>query len=378
MTFHNLLMVGNFPSGTGYAWKMIGSCFRALGQDFVKNGHGAIVCFPEVNSMPDYLKNSGIDVLEFDFYRSSPLSLIRFLKKNNVDLVYLIDYPTFSLKFALLKIFGVKKIVVHDHGSGGIIDQGHLKRKIKTTLNKINLITADKVFVISKFVKSRVIKSSCFPESKIITILNGVNLSDYEIDKKIDVHLNYKIENNKKIIFCAARANFYKGIHVFIEAARILRYERKRKDLFFLYCGDGPDLLKFQNMVSEYHLDECFFCTGNVVDINKILLGVDCCVVPSSWEEGFGMIVIEAMAACVPVIATKVGGIVEIIEDYFDGIYVEPENYIDIADAVERLIDDSDLHKRIRQNGMNKVRTVFDRNIQHQKIIKNFRDLCGT
>ena len=96
------------------------------------------------------------------------------------------------------------------------------------------------------------------------------------------------------------------------------------KDLFFLYCGDGPDISKFKKIVAEYDLSRFFCFAGNSNQVNEILKSVHVCVVPSVWQEGFGLMVIESMAAGVPVIATRVGGMAEIIDDGFDGLLAIP------------------------------------------------------
>lgn len=84
--YNNLLMVGNFPSSTGYAWNMIGSCFNELGSDFIENGNRSIVCYPKVDVIPEYLKDDRIELVEFDFDKASFIDLIRFLRKNKIKI----------------------------------------------------------------------------------------------------------------------------------------------------------------------------------------------------------------------------------------------------------------------------------------------------
>lgn len=372
---NNLLMVGNFSSSTGYAWNMIGSCFNELGSDFIENGNRSIVCYPKVDVIPKYLKDNRIEVVEFDFEKSSFFDLIRFLRKNKIKIVYLIDKKAVSLRYAFLRMSGVKNIIVHDHTSGHRTQPKGIKRIAKALANRLNIISADRVLVISEYVKRRQIEVSCVPSEKVITVLNGVDRTDYAPENKLDLNSIYNIPLNKKIIFCGGRANRYKGIHHFIQAADILINHRKRKDLFFLYCGDGPDLDEFRAQVKALRLENDFLCAGQVKNINHILPCVDVCVVPSVWQEGFGLAVIEAMAAGKPVIASRVGGMAETIEDGVGGFYVEPGDYTGISDFIERLVDDRELYERMRIAAYEKVITDYDIRKQQRMIVQIFHDL---
>lgn len=216
---------------------------------------------------------------------------------------------------------------------------------------------------------------SCVPFNKIITVLNGVDNNDYKPENKLDLNSIYNIPLNKKIVFCGGRANYYKGIHHFIQAADLLVNNRKRKDLFFLYCGDGPDLEKFKLQVKDLKLEKDFLCAGQVYNINRILPSVDICIVPSIWQEGFGLAVIEAMAAGKPVIASRVGGMAEIIDNGIDGFYVEPGDYAGIADLIERLVDDRGLYEKTSMAAYEKVITKYDIKEQQRAIIQIFHDL---
>lgn len=374
---NNLLMVGNFPSGTGYAWKMIGSCFTSLGRYFLQNGHNATVCFPQLDIIPDYYKSSGIEIIEFDFEHASALNLLNFIRNNKVNIVYFIDKPSYSIRYAILRLGGVRYIVIHDHTSGGRSQPKGFKRLIKIICNRIKFFSADKILAISNFVRERQVFCSCVPTHKLVTIFNGIDLSDNPVIDKYNVHELYRIPCDKKIIFCSGRANLYKGIHLFIRAAEILINHRKRDDLFFLYCGDGPDFIKLKSMIQKYSLERAFLCTGYVDYIDRILPSVDVCVVPSIWQEGFGLVVIEAMAAGIPVIASKVGGMAEIIDDGIDGFYIEPGDYLEIANIIEKIVDNTILRDRIVKKAKYKIRTSYNLKKQQQNIIEVFQNLCG-
>ncbi|MDO3379747.1 glycosyltransferase family 4 protein [Geoalkalibacter halelectricus] len=373
MSDNNILMVGNFSSGTGYAWNMINSCFYALGRAFIDKENEAYVCYPVVDKINDIFIDSNINILEFDFERYSFLKIYKFLKDKKIKNLYLINYSTFSPLYLVARFAGVRKIIVHDHASSGILLPNNiLKKALKTVFNRIPVFNPDKILVISKFVKKRKVEGSCFPEGKIEVVYNGVDLDSFKGEASFDLHDRFNIPKDRKIVFCAARANTHKGIQFFIEASRLLIHEKNRTDLFFLYCGDGPDMKNFQKLVSECQLSEFFCFAGNSNHISEILKGVHVCVVPSVWLEGFGMMVIESMAAEVPVIASRVGGMAEIIDDGVDGIYVDPGDPNAIADAIENLVNDVQLKEKIKIKGKEKVAQVYSSDEQKQRIINSF------
>ncbi|MDD5019194.1 MAG: lipopolysaccharide heptosyltransferase II [Candidatus Omnitrophica bacterium] len=98
---------------------------------------------------------------------------------------------------------------------------------------------------------------------------------------------------------------------------------------------------------------------GNRRDIPEVLEGLDALVMPSIAEESFGRVVVEAQAVGVPVIASRVGGVVEIIEDGRDGLLVFPKDDEAIAQAVVRLVRDPGLSGRLAEAGRRKVEEKY-------------------
>ena len=370
----NILMIGNFPPSTGYAWDTIREYFLSLGQMFVNNGNRAIICYPEVDEVPDRIVSAGIEILSFDFSTSGPGELYRFIRKHRIGTLYLTDRPVYSFKYLWCRLAGVKNIVIHDRTSGDGDTPGVLKKCAKTLLNRYPIISADLAIAISEFVKQRLIRVSCFPEQRTVKIWNGIDIEKFEPGKDDFVFEKYHIPKSKKIIFANARANKYKGIQILIEAANILVNENKREDLFFLYCGDGPDLDCFHKLIGEKNLGEYFLCPGKTSEIDRILKGVSIVVVPSLWQEGFGLSVIEGMAAGKVVIASKVGGIPEIISDSENGYLVSPGDSKALATKIADIIDDEDLQNKIGDSGRKNVINRFNIEEKKEELLQVFRN----
>jgi len=188
----------------------------------------------------------------------------------------------------------------------------------------------------------------------------------------VDLHETYGIPRERQVVFCAARANRYKGIEVLIDAAARLVHERGRRDLHFLYVGDGPDLAAFRTRVTQLDLDDHFSLPGKVPSIEPLLPGVAVSVAPSLVREGFGMVVIEAMAAGKPVIASRIGGMAELLEDGEDGFYVEPADVDGLAEQIGRVVSDPKLRARVGARARRSVLERFTTERQHARLVAAF------
>jgi glycosyltransferase involved in cell wall biosynthesis len=367
-----LLIVGNYEPDVGYAWNTICEYFAALGRMAREEGVRATICFPVMNEAPERFAKEGIDAVHFDFWSSGFRALYRFVRDRSIRCIYLTDRPVYSLKYLVCRLAGAKRIVVHDRTSGERQVSGRFKRFGKRFVNSTPL-SVDLALAISEYVRNRLIRVSCFPSERIVRIWNGVDVQRFFPGKDDYVREAYRIPRDRKIVFAHSRANGYKGIEILIRAAGRLVNGAGRKDVTFLFCGDGPDLDAFRNLVREEGLEGRFLCPGKANLVDRILKGVDMVVVPSLWQEGFGLSVVEGMATGIPVIASKVGGIVEIVTDGVDGYLVPPGDPVLLADRIARLLDDEGKRQRIGEAARNTVEARFDIEDKKKELVDQFR-----
>jgi glycosyltransferase involved in cell wall biosynthesis len=371
MPADNLLLVGNFAPGTGYAWTMIEGCFTALGADCRRRGGRPRVCFPGFETVPEAYAEHGIEVDAFDFAGASPLALWRYLRKHRITTVYLIDWPASSLRYAVLRLAGVRRVIEHDHTAGTVSCLRPLRRAIRFVANRLRWCSADRVIAVSDYVRDVLERVHAVPAAKLLTVHNGIEFPDQAVEA-IDLHAAYGIPRNRRVVFCAARANRYKGIEVLIDAAAHLIYERGLRHLHFLYVGDGPDLESFRARVRRLGLDDHFSLPGKVPSIAPLLPGIAVSVAPSLVREGFGMVVIEAMAAGKPVIAARSGGMAELLEDGEDGFYVEPGDVEGLAQVLARVVSDPSLQARVGARARQSVMERYTTQQQHERLVAAF------
>jgi glycosyltransferase involved in cell wall biosynthesis len=189
-------------------------------------------------------------------------------------------------------------------------------------------------------------------------IYNSINTDKFDSDKS-------SITPDKggiKIAF-VGRVRIRKGAMVFIEAASEVL--QKYEDVHFYVVGDdsGDDdgcLAAAQEMVNLRGIAPYFTFTGSLYDAPQFMKHTDIIVVPSIFEEPFGRVNIEAMAAGKPVIASRVGGIPEVVEDYVNGLLVPKGDADALGKAMINLIDNAELRRRLGENGRRSVEEKFD------------------
>jgi glycosyltransferase involved in cell wall biosynthesis len=150
-----------------------------------------------------------------------------------------------------------------------------------------------------------------------------------------------------------------KGHRILFEAVRSLR---PRYKLHIHVIGDGPERTRLESLARHLALDEQISFLGECHDVPERLSKLDVFVLPSFYE-GFPVTIIEALSVGVPVIASAVNGIPEVIRDGETGVLVRPNDSIDLAGAIERVINDESLRARIVAKGRRLVTESFS--VQH-------------
>lgn len=143
-----------------------------------------------------------------------------------------------------------------------------------------------------------------------------------------------------------------KGHRFLLEAAALLKRRGMRLELRF--AGEGSRKHELQSMAAEWGLAEQVQFRGFVADIPEFLAGIDIFILPSLYE-GLGVAVIEAMAAGKPVIATRVGGLPELVEDGVSGFLVPQRDPEALAESIARLLGQEGLMEAMGRRGSEKV-----------------------
>jgi len=212
---------------------------------------------------------------------------------------------------------------------------------------------ADKIVSLSKGVASEILKMTNVPASKLEVIYNSVDMAliKHMMEKEDNV---VGFRNDCKNIIAIGSFNQRKGFKYLFEAIEILITEFKRK-VNLIILGDGNLRFEFEQYVVENGLERSI-CLPGVVQNPFLYLSRSDIFVLSSEHEGFGNVIIEAMACGVPVIATNCPyGPREILTDGYDGILIKTKSSLEIALGIIHLLNDTELCFKIRINALRRV-----------------------
>jgi glycosyltransferase involved in cell wall biosynthesis len=349
-----LLCVANFPSNTGYAWNFIEGLYAGISDRLAASGVATWVAYPEIAEPPAPLAGSAARATEMEIdldSRYSVLNLLRFIRTNRIQALYLTDRASWHPAYLLLRMAGVRKIVVHDHTSGARTRPRGAKRMMKLLTRRLPGMLADEVIGVSDFVARRKVEVDLVPAKRVRRIWNSLEIPPRSPGAARQLRATFGLPAERPVVVCACRATPEKGVvHLLRAFERVCSPDDPRRPAL-VYMGSGPALDEILAVRDSLACRGDIFCPGYRDDAADLVAGADLCVVPSVWEEAFGLAVLEPMARGVPVIASRAGGIPEVVEDGETGLLVPPGDEDAIARAMRRLIENPEERRRMGANG---------------------------
>ncbi|HEY0304234.1 MAG TPA: glycosyltransferase family 4 protein [Longimicrobiales bacterium] len=368
-----LLCVCNFPANTGYAWDFIESLYAGLGDRLAAGGIRTFVAYPKMAELPRTLAGSQATAVELDVALKDATSLhatLSFIRKNNIQAIYLCDRPVWDPRYAALRRAGVQRIIVHDHTSGDRTEPRGLKRLLKRARMALPGSVADDVIAVSDFVARRKRMVDLLADTQVTRVWNSIEAVNLGADAPVRLRSAFGIDRERPVIICAARATSEKGIATLLRAfdRMVATYPANNTRPVLVYAGDGPALEELRALRDSLPAKDDMIIAGFVDKAIELIAGADLCVVPSVWQEAFGLAALEPMACGVAVVATRVGGIPEVVIEGETGVLVTPGEEAELAHAMRTLLDDAAERARLGANGRARAREVFSREQQLEQL----------
>jgi len=215
----------------------------------------------------------------------------------------------------------------------------------------------------------------------ISVIYNGMDLSPYRQTQRRDedrarLRTEWNIPQDAFVFGTVARFVPVKGLPVLVDAfAQLVRQAQARPCLVLV--GDGPERAGLEEQVRRLGLEDLVRFAGFRQDIPACLHACDA-FVHSSYYEGLGYTLIEAMASEVPVIASNVGGVKEFVFHEDTGLVVEPGNPPALAQAMEQLWQSGRLRDAMVRQALEKVERTFTIEQMAEQVLSLYRKLIGS
>jgi glycosyltransferase involved in cell wall biosynthesis len=188
-------------------------------------------------------------------------------------------------------------------------------------------------------------------------IYNGVDLQRYNHQQPCcTLHDEYSIPEDSQIVGVVARLEAEKGHRTLMDAWPLVLFAQPRA--WLLIVGEGSERNSLESQAASLGIADRVVFTGRREDVPAVTAALDVAVLPS-YREAQGLSVLEAMALGRPVVASKVGGIPEMIEDGISGLLVPPNDSEALAGAIVRLLSDHPYADMIAKRGHDLVHDRF-------------------
>jgi len=309
-------------------------------------------CLNNEGYIADKLKEEGFKVVCFGNYRlryfyKKLLDMIRLINSDEIDIVHthLIVANQWGRIAALLSNHA--RICKTEHGS--LLDvsiPGYLKRKIYFIIERLLDGFTDRIVYVSK-AHLRDLTKGNHNSHKHIVIHNGFDDRRFSIDKPKDsLRQQYGFSENVIIIGIVGSLFNYKGHEYLFKAAVLVK--RMYPNIKLLIIGKGPEEGRLRKLALSIKIDTVFM--SDRWDVPQLLKAMDIYVQPSI-KESFGIGIVEAMYSGLPVVATKTGGIPEVVQGEGTGILVPPRNSEALSEALLNLIGNPEMANRMGERG---------------------------
>lgn len=190
-------------------------------------------------------------------------------------------------------------------------------------------------------------------------IYNGVDVEQLEkaLQDSSLMRSDLNIPDDAFVVGMVGRISQQKAPDVFVKMAA--RIKRDVPSAHFVIVGSGKEREGIEQQIKDANLDHCFHITGWVDNIAPFIKLLDVGVLLSRWE-GFGLALCEYMVAGLPIVATNVDAIPEVVNDGVNGLLVDMDDDVAAANAVMRIYTDKDMYMQMSKNGSKIVRDRFD------------------
>jgi glycosyltransferase involved in cell wall biosynthesis len=332
------------------------------------------VCLDDLGPLGEELRRDGFPV---HILRRRPgldyhcaFHLAGLLRRERVDVIHAHQYTPFFYGILARLFYRSPAVLFTEHGR----HYPDYPRRKRMLLNRVLLQGRDRVVGVGEAVRQALIQNEGIKANRVRVIYNGINLSPFAVkapDRDV-VRKEMNVGPADLAIVQVARLDYLKD-HA--TAVRTLeQVVRSRPDARLVLVGDGPERTKIEDQLRQRGLEDKVRLLGLRQDVARLLAAADLFLL-TSISEGIPLTVIEAMAAGLPVVATAVGGMAEIVEHGQTGLLAPSGDHAALAEHILRLAEDPDLRVRMGEHGRQRAVEMFSESQMHDGYCRLYEEL---
>jgi glycosyltransferase involved in cell wall biosynthesis len=333
------------------------------------------ICIDELGTLGEEMRREGFPVHVLGRrqgldWRCS-LRLADLLKRERVDLLHAHQYTPFFYGITARLLWHRPPLLFTEHGRW-FPDYPRRKRMIA---NRLLLERRDRVVGVGGSVRQALILNEGISAERVSVIYNGVDLARFgETQGREAVRRELGVGLEDLLIFQVARLDPLKDHATAIRAIGRLRH--RRADTRLVLVGEGPELEAVREMIRQQALEGHVLLLGRRSDVARLLPAADL-VLLTSVSEGIPLTLIEAMAARLPVVSTRVGGVEEIVQHGRTGLLAPAGDDAALADAILLLADDSEGRQQMGCLGRQRAEALFSEESMHASYLRLYGEMLG-
>ena len=338
---------------------------RVLSQRLKKDGmENCVCCFDKIEKYQDEFEKSGVPLrlikrrqCFFDWKIISPL--LKYIKEENIRLIHAHDLSSLTYAVVAGKLCGTK-VIMTEHSRHYV--NVSWKRRMEKWLF---VMAADCLVQVSQDLKAASVNRERIPANKIKVIENGVDIDTFKNARPLLLRKIYNIDDSNYLILSVGRLETIKGHKYLIQA--IAEPPLKALPVHLILVGDGSQKTELLKMAEQLGVSDRISFLGSRQDVPELMASCDIFVIPSE-SEGLPFVLLEAMAAGLPVVATAVGGVPFIIGENERGLLVPPCQPKALSAAIIKIL----CNKKLLQQriNINASQFLFDHYSQNAMLIK--------
>jgi glycosyltransferase involved in cell wall biosynthesis len=278
------------------------------------------------------------------------------VKKHSIITAHIIFFDYFSAMPWIAKRAGIRNIIYEMQNSGEFRATSW-KKLLLQLRTKLTSAPMTRVIAISEFVKAQLLKGG-LNEDKIVVRYLGVDTKRFVPDPSAREQWarDFNVGTDELILSTVSYLRPFKNPHVLVETCKELADRKVPARLFV--AGDGEMLPSLRDLSKQLGVEDCIHWLGNVPDPKGLLQASDIFVL-ASVGEAFGLVLAEAMACGVPIVGSRNGSLLEVVDEGKTGLLATPLDAKSFADAIEMLARDVELREKMGRQAVEHVHAKF-------------------